>query len=451
MDDALKQKILAYNAQVPRYTSYPTAPHFKPLAAAEYAVWLEGLTAAQGVSIYVHIPFCNEMCWYCGCHTTATRKYAPVEDYVTLLLREMRAVAARLPSRTRVLHIHFGGGSPSMLSPQDFSRIMETLRTLFDVTPDAEIAIEADPRGITYDRAEAYAAAGVNRASFGIQDFAPEVQVAINRVQSYDTVAKAAERMRDFGITRLNFDLMYGLPRQTLADVADTAEKALSLAPGRIALFGYAHVPWMKKHMRLIRDGDLPDAAARLEQFALAESVLLAAGMEAVGLDHFCADGDDMREARDTKRLARNFQGYTTDSAPVLLGFGLSSIGRLAQGFAQNHANITEYSAAVLAGELPSARGCAVSAEDMLRGEIISELMCYLAADIGAVLQSHGRPEDLFDATLEGLADMQADGLVSVAGRRVSVRADARQMVRVVAARFDAYFGGQSGRHVQAA
>ena len=451
MDEALKQKILAYNAQVPRYTSYPTAPHFRPLVAADYGLWLEQLETGQGISVYVHIPFCTQMCWYCGCHTTATRKYAPVEDYVTLLTREMRGVAALLPSRTRVRHIHFGGGSPSMLSPQDFTRIMETLRDLFDIMPDAEIAIEADPRGITYDRAEAYAAAGVNRASFGIQDFAPDVQVAINRVQSYDTVAKAAERLRGFGITRLNFDLMYGLPRQTLEHVADTAEKSLSLAPERIALFGYAHVPWMKKHMRLIRDEELPDAAARLEQFALSESVLLAAGMAAVGLDHFCARGDDMLQARDAKHLARNFQGYTTDSAPVLLGFGLSSIGRLAQGFAQNHANITEYSKAVLAGELPSARGCAVSAEDALRGEIISDLMCYLSADVGDILSRHGQPEDLFDATIEGLADMRADGLVTAAGRQLSVRPQARQIVRVVAARFDAYFGAQGGRHAQVA
>ncbi|MDP2206326.1 MAG: oxygen-independent coproporphyrinogen III oxidase [Alphaproteobacteria bacterium] len=447
----LKQKILAYNALVPRYTSYPTAPHFKPLAATDYAVWLDSLAPEAGISVYVHIPFCTEMCWYCGCHTTATRKYAPVEDYVTLLLREMRSVAARLPVRTQVRHIHFGGGSPSMLSPQDFARIMETLRELFDVTADAEIAIEADPRGITYDRGEAYAAAGVNRASFGIQDFAPDVQVAINRVQSYDTVARAAERLRGFGITRLNFDLMYGLPRQSLADVQDTAEKSLSLAPDRIALFGYAHVPWMKKHMRLIRDEDLPDAAARLDQFACAESVLLAAGMHPVGLDHFCTAHDDMLGARDGKRLARNFQGYTTDSAPVLIGFGLSSIGRLTQGFVQNHANITEYSAAVLAGALPVVRGCVLSAEDTLRGVVISDLMCYLCADIGAILQRHGQPEDLFDAIIDGLADMEADGLLTRCGRVLHVQGEARQMVRVVAARFDAYFTGQSGRHVQAA
>lgn len=452
MDGALKGRMLAYNAQVPRYTSYPTAPHFRSLDAMDYAVWLGDVGAAleKGVSIYVHVPFCTAMCWYCGCHTTATRKYAPVEDYVTLLLREMRSVAAHLPRRVRVRHVHFGGGSPSMLQPGDFLRIMETLRALFDVDAETEIALEADPRGITHDRAEAYAAAGVNRASFGIQDFSPAVQAAINRVQSYDVVAAATERLRGFGIERLNFDLMYGLPRQTLADVAETARRSLSLAPDRIALFGYAHVPWMKKHMRLIRDEDLPDAAARLEQFACAEDVLVAGGLHPVGLDHFCAAHDDMLRVRDDRRLSRNFQGYTTDTAPALLGFGLSSIGRLPGGFAQNAASITEYRAAVLRGTLPVVRGCVIGAEDVLRGEIISDLMCYLEADVGAALARHGRDPAGFDDILSGLADMEADGLVARAGRAIRIVPRARQMVRVVAARFDAYFSAAVKRHVQA-
>lgn len=451
MDAALKQKILAYNAQVPRYTSYPTAPHFKEMDAAGYVPWLQTLDAAAGaVSVYIHVPFCTEMCWYCGCHTTATKRYAPVEDYVTLLLREMKMVAAQLPARLSVAHIHFGGGSPSMLHPEDFSRIMQTLRALFDVTADAEIAIEADPRGITHDRAENYAAMGVNRASFGIQDFSPAVQAAINRPQSYEVVARAAEKLRGFGIDSLNFDLMYGLPRQTLGDAAETARLAMTLAPQRVALFGYAHVPWMKKHMRLIKDEDLPDASLRLDQFAAAEEVMLDAGMEAVGLDHFCTAGDSMIAARDNKSLARNFQGYTTDSAPVLLGFGLSSIGRLPQGFVQNAAHITAYSEAVLAGQIPAARGCEIKAEDSLRGEIISDLMCYLAADVGAILAAHGRSAEDFDDVLAGLSCLCADGLAVIDGRRVSVLPEARQMVRVLAARFDAYFTDAPKRHVQA-
>lgn len=452
MDENLKQKILSYNAQVPRYTSYPTAPHFAALTAQGYGDWLGQLPVqAAGVSVYFHIPFCTEMCWYCGCHTTATRKYAPVEDYVTLLLREMDIAAGFLPARQKLRHVHFGGGSPSMLSPADFTRIMEKLRALFDVADDAEIAIEADPRGVTHDRAEAYAAMGVNRASFGIQDFSPAVQAAINRPQSYDTVAKAAERLYDFGIDRLNFDLMYGLPLQTLDDVRATAEKSMTLAPERIALFGYAHVPWMKKHMRLIRDEDLPDAAARIDQFAASESILSAHGMLPVGLDHFCMAGDDMLRARDEKKLARNFQGYTTDAADVLLGFGLSSIGRLPQGFAQNHANITEYSAAVLRGDLPTARGYAMMGEDYLRSDVISDLMCYLSADIEQILQRHGYSADLFDKTLAGFADMEAEGLLQCKGRQLRIDPAARQMVRVAAARFDAYFTGGQKRHVQAA
>lgn len=451
MRDEIKNKILAYNAQVPRYTSYPSAPHFQPMEAVNYTAWLQTLAPQQPVSIYVHIPFCTEMCWYCGCHTTATRKYAPVEDYVTLLLREMKQVAAHLPQRLAVSHIHFGGGSPTMLQPDDFRRVMTEIRGLFDIASDAEIAIEGDPRGMTHDKCEAYAECGVNRVSLGVQDFAPHVQKAINRVQPYDVVAKAVQRLRDFDIQNLNFDLMYGLPLQTLDDVADTAEKALTLSPQRIALFGYAHVPWMKKHMRLIRDEDLPDAAARLAQFSRAEDILTAKGMQVVGLDHFCVSGDSMLAARDRRSLARNFQGYTTDISPVLLGFGLSSIGRMPQGFVQNHAQITEYSNAVLAGTLPTARGYTLTPDDILRGDIISDLMCYLDADVADIAARHGADAHMFDAALAGLTDMQTDGLVTVQGARIAVPNDVRQMVRVVASRFDAHFTSAPRRHVQAA
>ncbi len=449
--DDLKTKILAYNAQVPRYTSYPSAPHFGPMSEGDYTVWLCMLPPVQPVSIYVHIPFCTEMCWYCGCHTTATRKYAPVEDYVTLLLREMKQVASHMPQRLTASHIHFGGGSPTMLQPDDFRHIMAEIRKLFDVQADAEIAIEGDPRGMTHDKCEAYAQSGVNRVSLGVQDFAPHVQKAINRMQPYDIVAGAVDRLRRFDIQNINLDLMYGLPLQTLDDVADTAAKALSLAPQRIALFGYAHVPWMKKHMRLIRDTDLPDASARLKQFSHAEEILTAADMQPVGLDHFCASGDTMLAAVRQRCLVRNFQGYTTDSSPVLIGFGLSSIGRMPQGFVQNYAHITEYSASVLSGVLPVARGYALSADDRLRGDIISDLMCYLDVDIAAVAARHGADARIFDAAVASLEGMRADGLVEIQGMRIRVPLPARQMVRVAASRFDAHFKETPRRHVQAA
>lgn len=451
MDKAKQEIILKYNAQVPRYTSYPTAPHFLPMETADLQPQLSALSADQPVSLYLHVPFCHEMCWYCGCHTTATKKYAPVENYVTWLLREIRYLQAYLSARLSVSHVHFGGGSPSMLLPQDFLAIMAALRDVFDFLPDAEVAIEADPRGVSHDKVEAYRQGGVNRISFGIQDFAPHVQKAINRVQTFETVEKSVALFRAFGIDRLNFDLMYGLPLQTEDDIAQTVQLSMQLSPDRIALFGYAHVPWMKKHMRLIRDEDLPDAVARLAQFARAEEMLTAMGLLPVGLDHFVRAGDDMYTALKKRTLARNFQGYTTDSAGTLLGLGVSSISRLPTGFSQNRANMTEYVQALKDKCLPVARGRQLSAEDGMRAEIISALMCYLSCDVGAILQRNGFAADRLDDVLAGMADLAVDGVVQIKNRNITVAPDMRQLVRVVAARFDAYFTGQKNRHAQAA
>lgn len=445
-------RILAYNAQVPRYTSYPTAPNFAAADDALYRACLQGVDAAAPVSVYIHVPFCREMCWYCGCNTTATRKYAPVEDYISLLLRELRIFGQETGGRRlRLGHLHFGGGSPSMLSPDDFRRVMDGLRACFDFCADAEIAIEGDPRGITHDRAEAYAACGVNRASLGIQDFSPVVQAAINRMQPAALVARAVDLLRGFGIAGINFDLMYGLPLQTCDDVRATVEKSLALAPQRLAVFGYAHVPWMKKHMRLIRDEDLPDAAERLRQFACAEDLLAGAGMQVVGIDHFVAPDDPMALALRDRTLRRNFQGYTTDRSDTLLGFGASSISRFKGGFAQNATTVTEYAADVLAGKMPVRKTCPVSADDILRGGIISELMCYLDCDVAAHLAQAGMPENAFDDILAGMSDLVADGLASVSGRKITLDLSARQIARVAAARFDAYLPASAKRHAQVA
>lgn len=446
MEDAL----LRHNARVPRYTSYPTAPHFSPLEATDYADLLAELPEEGGLSAYIHIPYCREMCWYCGCHTQATRKYAPVESYVSVLLREMRMLA-EITGPRRIRHIHFGGGSPSMLQPDDFSRIMEALHGCHDIAEGAEIAIEGDPRGISHDRVAAYARAGVNRISFGVQDFNPRVQAAINRLQLYAVVADAVALCRDFGIRHINFDLMYGLPLQGLDDIARTVEQSLSLAPDRIALFGYAHVPWMKKHMRLIRDEDLPDARQRLRQFALGAEMLTAAGLQAVGIDHFVAPGDTMADAMRARQLVRNFQGYTTDDAVAMLGFGASSIGRLPQGYVQNITPLSAYRKAVQEKTLPAARGCRITAEDRLRGGIISDLMCYLEADIAVHLQRAGQDEARFDAILQGFADLQAEGLLQVEGRLLRIAPAARPAARIAAARFDNYFAAGAQRHAQAA
>lgn len=447
----LHNALLKHNAQVPRYTSYPTAPHFKAADVSAHATALQELDANVAVSLYVHVPFCREMCWYCGCNTSATRKYAPVEDYISLLLREIHIVRDVAGKRLPVSHVHFGGGSPSMLSPEDFLRLMDAIRENFAFANEAEIAIEADPRGITYDRAQAYARAGVNRGSFGIQDFSPVVQAAINRMQPLALVERAVGLFRQFGINDINFDLMYGLPLQTCDDVANTIEKSLQLSPQRIAMFGYAHVPWMKKHMRLIKDEDLPDAAERLKQFALAEKMLTTAGLQAVGIDHFVRSDDDMCRARDARQLMRNFQGYTTDRATTLIGLGASSISRMPDGFAQNAVTVTEYSQAVLDGKLAVAKSCALTQEDRLRADIISDLMCYLECNLQEKLEVHGYPADYFDTALSGMEDLATDGLISCTGRTIGVCPDARQAARVVAARFDAYLGAGVKRHAQVA
>lgn len=447
----MKNKILRYNAQIPRYTSYPTAPHFISKTPAEYAASLALLAPHNAVSLYVHIPFCKEMCWYCGCHTTATRKYAPVEDYLSLMWREIRLTADMIGRRMNVAHLHFGGGSPTMLHPDDFLRTMDVLREAFDFVSDAEIAVEADPRGISYDKARAYGQAGVNRASFGIQDFSPVVQAAINRRQDFATVEESVALLRQFGINDINFDLMYGLPLQTLDDIEKTVALSLSLKPGRIAMFGYAHVPWMKKHMTLIHDEDLPDAGARIDQFSRAEKLLLEAGMQPVGLDHFAAENDSMLQALRSRTLARNFQGYTTDASSTLIGFGTSAISRMPDSFFQNTPHNVNYSAAIVAGRLPVARGRLLEKEDVLRGDIIGQLMCYLEADIPAILLKHGFAPDRFDDILAGFTDMMTDGMVELDRGVIRVNPAARQAVRVVAARFDDYIIPHPKQHAQVA
>lgn len=447
----MKDLILKYNAAVPRYTSYPTAPHFGSLESPAVAGWLAAVDPARPLSLYLHVPFCREMCWYCGCHTKATRHDEPVTRYAHDLVAEAALLGKTLGFRPQVAHLHFGGGSPSLLTPEAFATVMTGIRKSFDLSGAPEIALEADPRGVTPDRVLAYAAAGVNRASFGLQDFTPQVQKAINRVQDFSVVNRAFGLFRAQGIKNLNADLMYGLPLQTTQNLLDTVDQTLELGPTRIALFGYAHVPWMKKHMRLIRDEDLPDPAERADQFAAAALKLEQNGYRAIGLDHFALPSDALTAALENKTLARNFQGYTTDDQETLLGLGVSAISRLNPGFAQNLTDIGPWREAIGQGRLPVARGRALTPEDRLRASVISDLMCYFTVDLDEQATRHGQEAAIFDAVLRDLGDMVQDGILSIRERRLTVHPDARQLVRVVAARFDAYLAPGAKRHSQAA
>ena len=422
--------------RVPRYTSYPTAPHFSAAVdEVQYRSWLESLPDER-VSIYLHIPFCREMCWYCGCHTTVTRRRAPVSRNAATLAREIDLVAAAIGRKLTVGHLHWGGGSPTLLSPEDVASIQGGLKDRFVLDAMAENAVEIDPRTLTPELARAFARAGVNRASLGVQTFDPKVQAAINRVQSFEVTAATVRTLRESGIPAINFDLIYGLPLQTIQSCLDTVEQALRLQPDRLAVFGYAHVPEFKAHQRRIDETALPGPAERHEQAEAIAQALTLRGYRQIGLDHFALPGDSLASAAEGGALHRNFQGYTTDRCRTLIGFGVSAIGRMPRGFVQNATRIPDYERRILAGQLATVRGCSTGEEDSRRGAIIEQLMCNYRAEVGSI-----------DAPLDQLV---ADGLIRRSGDMIEIVDEARPLVRVVAAAFDAKLAASTARHATA-
>jgi len=447
----MQANLLKYlDRRLPRYTSYPTAVQFGPAVdAAAYERWLVALPADAPVSLYLHVPFCAELCLYCGCHTTVARRYAPVAAYAELLEREIGLIGARLAGQT-VTHIHFGGGTPTILQPKDLMRIMAALHGRFRIAPATEIAIEIDPRSLAREHIAALADMGVNRASLGVQDFEPRVQEAIGRRQSVEQTARAADGLRASGIVHINLDLMYGLPHQTVATVTDTAERALALRPDRIALFGYAHVPWMKRHQKLIAEETLPGSNERFAQSRAAADVFVGSGYQHIGLDHFARIDDPLAERQRAGRLHRNFQGYTTDETANLIGFGPSAIGSLPGGYVQNTPQMVGYRDAITAGRLATARGRAVTAEDRLRGHIIERLMCDLRVDLAETCRTFGASAERLTAELSMLDALAHDGLVVRNGSEIRVPQEARPFVRAVCAVFDEYTAESETRYSRA-
>jgi oxygen-independent coproporphyrinogen-3 oxidase len=442
-----------YDLRVPRYTSYPTAPHFHPGVTGEtYGGWLGEMDPKLELSLYLHIAFCAEMCWFCGCHTKITKRYGPVAAYMEALWREIELVADALPTRMTARHIHFGGGSPTILKSADFVRTLDLLKSRFLLKDGAEIAVELDPRTADEAYVKAMAGAGVTRASIGVQDLDPKVQQAINRIQPYEVTERVVGWLRQYGVPEVNIDLIYGLPHQSVDGLLETIDTSIKgFAPRRVALFGYAHVPWMKKHMRLIPDETLPDTETRWKQYELGCKMLTEThGYVQIGLDHFAAPDDAMAIALNTKKLHRNFQGYTTDSASTLIGFGASGIGSLPQGYVVNEGEVHAYQRSIAEGKLTTSRGIAISDDDRLRREIIERLMCDLEIDLDMVAGRHGISASHFEAELAALAPLQADGLVQVDGNRISVTPDGRTLVRAVCAAFDRYLKAGEQRHSKA-
>ncbi len=432
---------------VPRYTSYPTANHFhERIRPAQYVDWLTTLPAGSRLSLYVHVPFCTELCWYCACTTKATQRYRPVAHYMRSVHKEIDSVAALLPADCTVASIHLGGGSPSILQPDDIAALMSALHRQFQIAPSAEIAVEIDPRHLRQAQVDAFVKSGVNRVSLGVQDFDPRVQKAIGRIQSYEMTRDAVDMFRKRGVRSVNIDLVYGLPHQTVATITRTLKDVVALAPDRIAAFGYAHLPARVKPQRLIDESALPDAFERFAQSQQIVSQLGEAGYERIGLDHFALGADTL--ASETVR--RNFQGYTTDPADALIGFGASAISQLPGGFAQNAVATADYERAITERGLATARGIALSEDDRMRAFVIERLMCDFAISASDLTARFGpSAASLLEEARSFIAD-DPDGLLVETPEGFGVIERGRPLVRSICAHFDRYLVRHNARHALA-
>lgn len=431
-----------YSKPGPRYTSYPTAPYFSE--AFNEAAWHEELLRSQAggrdLSLYVHIPFCDSLCYYCGCNMVATQDYTKASAYLDVLFDEIERISELAGEARVVRQIHWGGGTPTYLNPADILRLAQHLRSHFMIADDAEIGCEVDPRELTREHVRALQQAGFNRISLGVQDLDRRVQVAVNRVQPLALIRQVYDWMRADGFSSINMDLMVGLPHQTPASFAATLDEILTLAPDRLAVFGYAHVPWLKKHQKLINEPDLPDFATRVQLQQLIQDRLAGAGYVYIGMDHFARPADELVRAQHNKTLWRNFQGYTTHRNCDILAFGASAISQTDEVYAQNHKRLADYHHSVGAGHLPIERGLRITRDDNIRRDAITRLMCDLELDKAAFSQAWALDFDTYFAdSLAALAELASDGLVEVTPDTVRVPDAGRIFLRNIAMAFDAY------------
>lgn len=434
-----------YDHPGPRYTSYPTAPQFSAdfdtlkLRACAVSGGLRGL---QPLSLYVHVPFCSSPCFYCGCTRVITRDAGRGAPYVEYLLREARLAAQLLGGQREVTQLHLGGGTPNFLEPQALIRLIHGLCDIFCMSRarDRDFSIELDPRSVPVGYAAILARLGFNRVSLGVQDFDPDVQRAVNRIQSEAETLDLIDDCRDHGFRSVNVDLIYGLPRQTLAGFRRTLRTVISARPDRLAVYGYAHLPALFKAQRHIDATTLPAPRARLELLRLAIEELSASGYRYIGMDHFALPDDELVHAQERGELQRNFMGYTTHAGCDLLGVGASAISHIGDAFSQNLRDVKAWQAAIDSGRLPLWRGLALSPDDRVRGAVISQLMCQGHIDIAAIEQHyHLDFIDYFSEALERLQPCIADGLVTVDGSRLVATPRGRLLLRSIAMCFDAY------------
>ncbi len=454
MSDAqtTRQLIERFDRPGPRYTSYPTAVEFSAdFTAADYGDRLAAADAqaSEPLSFYAHLPFCEERCLYCGCNVVITKHRGVAAHYLEDVIGEVELLAKHLPHRRRVSQLHLGGGTPTYYGAADLERFFRTITKHFELTPDAEVGIEVDPRVTTDEHIVRLRELGFNRLSMGVQDFAPEVQQAVHRVQGHDMTRDMIERARQVGWQSVNIDLIYGLPYQTIEGFRRTLDQVVAIRPDRVAVYGFAYVHWMKPHMKHLPAESLPDAELRLQLISMAVDIFTAAGYRAIGMDHFALPGDELSRAIEARTLSRNFMGYTVQSARDMVAVGISAIGDVQGAFVQNVKKLPDYHDAIAAGRFPVERGFRLDADDVLRRHVINQLMCNGHLDVrdverrfGIVFASYFADEL---ARLCGEDSPVSHGLVSVGRDEIVLTPLGRLFVRVVAMHFDRYLDSRSG------
>lgn len=432
-------KLGLFDAKVPRYTSYPTAPHFtRDITAGDFVNWIEAIPEGAQVSLYVHVPFCRRLCWFCACRTQGTQSDKPVIAYLETLKTELKLLKQHLPKGVSLSRLHWGGGTPTLLQPGMMEELAGAIKDVAPFVSNTEFSVEIDPNEIDSARLDALAAAGMNRASIGVQDFHEEIQQSIGRLQGYDVTRWAAEEIRARGVHSLNADILYGLPHQTKARITESVQKLLSLNPDRVALYGYAHVPWMAKRQQMLPSDALPTPEERLELYETARKLFLWDNYAEIGIDHFATQDDGLTIAQKTGKLRRNFQGYTDDTATALIGVGASSISRFPQGYAQNAPATGAHTAAIREGRFSTTRGHVFHGDDQMRSRMIEQLMCEFRIDAAEMIQQF----DITPKALRQMLDRTASdfpGLLKVDDNGLFIPMEARPLTRMIARSFDAY------------
>jgi oxygen-independent coproporphyrinogen III oxidase len=440
-----------YDRPGPRYTSYPTAPHFTPRfdesMLREYIRRGNAEPIPRRLSLYLHVPYCFSPCFYCGCNRIITRDVSKGRAYVERLVREIETVGALFDRDRDVVQLHMGGGTPNFLRPSEFMELIESVGRHFHLSSagSRDFSLELDPRFIEEGDVACYAQLGFNRASLGVQDFDPDVQRAVNRIQSVEQTRRVIDDCRAQHFRSINVDLIYGLPKQTVPGFERTLDTVLEIRPDRLAIYGYAHMPTQFKAQRQINLEDLPDAQTKLALLLLAVQKLSQAGYIYIGMDHFALPNDELSRARAAGTLHRNFMGYTTHADCDLIGLGVSAISHIGDSFSQNARDLLAWQTAVDEGRMPVWRGLRLDADDVLRADVIQQLMCRAAIDIRSIEQRHGiHFLSYFADAIERLQALAADGLVVLTDDAVTATARGRMLLRVVAMCFDRYLNESS-------